>query len=641
MRCGISRSIALGAVVLGSLSLGWARDGSALPNNRAVGSAVRTEPAACGPHSGPCGSPEGSDDSGVSLTTQRRQPVALALADDGKRLFAANRRSGSVSIIDPSSRRVIGENPVGRRLSDLAVAPGGDYLLATDEGANELILLRRDRQGIRPVSRLKVGAVPVSVQWAADGSHAYVASLWSRRISIVDVLAGDGKERSLRIRQTIDMSFAPRKQLLVENGRKLLVADAFGGTLAVVDIATARVDKVHSLPAHNIRGLALVPASPQLPLPSGERVGARGSADGLRLLLAHQILSGLATANRDDVHWGNLITNNLRVLPIADVVAPSGDVLRHSFVSYLGEVGHGAGDPAGVAVGEQGNLVVSLGGVGEVALGPHDAGETWTRVKAGRRPTAVILGPDGRHAYVADTFGDAILVVDVAAKKLDGQIELGPQPELTASDRGERLFYDARLSHEGWFSCHSCHSDGHSTGLLNDNLTDRSFGTPKRILSLLGVGDTGPWAWNGSMTTLEHQIEKSIQSTMQGAKPSGEAVCDLAAFLKTLSPPPPSGRQDLAAVQRGKLVFAGQHCDACHVPPTYTSAKTFDVGLRDEAGNTAFNPPSLRGVAQGGPFFHDGRAATLEDVFGRYRHQLKNELASSERRDLVHFLRSL
>ena len=153
--------------------------------------------------------------------------------------------------------------------------------------------------------------------------------------------------------------------------------------------------------------------------------------------------------------------------------------------------------------------MVSFGGVGEVALGPEPDG-TWHRIKAGRRPTAIISSPDGRHAYVADTFGDAIFVVDIAAKKVECQIALGPEPALTASERGERLFYDARLSHDGWFSCHSCHSDGHTTGLLNDNLTDGSFGTPKRILSLMGVGETGPWAWNGSMRTLESQIEKSI-----------------------------------------------------------------------------------------------------------------------------------
>src|SRR2546429_167098 len=83
------------------------------------------------------------------------------------------------------------------------------------------------------------------------------------------------------------------------------------------------------------------------------------------------------------------------------------------------------------------------------------------------------------------------------------RIPLGPQPELSLAERGELLFYDARLSHDGWFSCHSCHTDGHSNGLLNDNLGDGSFGAPKRVLSLLGVRDTGPWAWNGTMPDLE------------------------------------------------------------------------------------------------------------------------------------------
>jgi cytochrome c peroxidase len=65
------------------------------------------------------------------------------------------------------------------------------------------------------------------------------------------------------------------------------------------------------------------------------------------------------------------------------------------------------------------------------------------------------------------------------------------------------------------------------------------------------------------------------------------------------------------------------------------------VGLYDEVGNSAFNPPSLRGVGQGGPFFHDNRAATLEEVVGKIRHQLKKDLTPQEEADLLRFLRSL
>ena len=80
----------------------------------------------------------------------------------------------------------------------------------------------------------------------------------------------------------------------------------------------------------------------------------------------------------------------------------------------------------------------------------------------------------------------------------------------------------------------------------------------------------------------------------------------------------------------------------CHIPPlTYTSHEAHDVGFADERGLRKFNPPSLRGVGQAGPYFHDGRAATLEDVFVRYRHQLDRELPKSELADLLAFLQSL
>src|SRR5207247_8409668 len=117
----------------------------------------------------------------------------------------------------------------------------------------------------------------------------------------------------------------------------------------------------------------------------------------------------------------------------------------------------------------------------------------------------------------------------------------------------------ARLSHDGWFSCHSCHTDGHSNGLLADTLGDGSYGTPKRIVTLLGVKDTGPWAWNGSMRELEAQVRKSVETTMQRTKLTAGQEDELVAYLRTLVPAPPRGHQrekiDGAIVRRGREVF--------------------------------------------------------------------------------------
>jgi len=57
-----------------------------------------------------------------------------------------------------------------------------------------------------------------------------------------------------------------------------------------------------------------------------------------------------------------------------------------------------------------------------------------------------------------------------------------------------------------------------------------------------------------------------------------------------------------------------------------------------------FNPPSLVGLSQRGPYLHDGRAKTLDDVLEQFhtpRHIGGPTLTEDERRDLLTFLRAL
>jgi YVTN family beta-propeller protein len=265
-------------------------------------------------------------------------------------------------------------------------------------------------------------------------------------------------------------------------------------------------------------------------------------------------------------------------------------------------------------------------------------------VALGGRPSQLVVSFEGTRVFVADELSDTISIVDVKDASRVAEISLGPRPELSLADRGERLFYDGHLSHDGWMSCHSCHTDGHSNGLLNDNLGDGGFGAPKRVLSLLGVGRTGPWAWNGEIAELEDQIKKSIETTMRGPKPKDDQAQALAAFLRTLTPAPPlnpKSASDQAAIKRGREIFAARQCGRCHTPPDYTSEGTYDVGLKDQFNYAKFNPPSLRGVGQRDALFHDNRAANLEEVLGRFKHQIEGELPDKDLADLLAFLRSL
>jgi YVTN family beta-propeller protein len=363
------------------------------------------------------------------------------------------------------------------------------------------------------------------------------------------------------------------------------------------------------------------------------------------LAIAHQMLNDLAHTVRNDIHWGMLLSNDLRWLPLKAALDPNAELYAGAHMHPLGDPGRGGADPSDLAITTGGLAIVSMGGADQVALG-SEQDFTLRRIAVGRRPTAVLVSRDEKLAYVANTFDDSISVIDLSREEKVAEISLGPQPELSIADRGELLFYDGGLSHDGWMSCHSCHPDGHTNGMLNDNFSDGSFGASKRVLSLLGLADTAPYAWNGQMPDLRVQIRTSVQSTMQRAEPPSESeAAELAAYLKTLQPPPSldelRGTADAAAIERGTAIFQSQKCGRCHTPPAYTFPETFDVGLSDSLGNRRFNPPSLRGLSHRGPYFHDNSAATLEDVFQVHGHQLERELTGRDLADLMTFLRSL
>ena len=553
-----------------------------------------------------------------------RHPIAIVLSDDGETLYVANRLTGTLSSIDVARRAVVAEVDVATQLSDLQMVAGRSIALATDETTHELLLLNINGSQVRVRQRLPVSPYPVTVVINQRGTHCVVASLWSRRLTFVDLPTGDNDQA--RVTKSLDLPFAPRTQLLVKDDSQLIVADSFGAQLAMVDMQSRELLHVRQFPGHNIRGMAISP-------------------NGEMLIVAHQMLNELAHTVRNDVHWGLLMSNDLRWLKLDAVLTPGADLYEGAHMHPLGEAGSATGDPAGLTLTSNGAVVVALGGVGEIAIGKEDDFSLY-RIPVGQRPTSLVADRDAKHLYVANTFGDSISVVDIVERELIDTISIGEQPELSLVQRGERLFFDARLSHDSWMSCHSCHTNGHTNGLLNDNFSDASFGAPKRVLSLLGSANTEPFAWDGTAESLKAQIHKSLSHTMQSDEaPTDEQLTALAAYVETLAPPPSidqaRGTQTLAAVQRGRELFDTLQCNSCHKPPVYTTPETFDVGIYDKQGNREFNPPKLLGVGQRGPYFHDNRAASLKEVFAKHKHQLGRDLSAKELDDLLSFLRSL
>jgi len=132
----------------------------------------------------------------------------------------------------------------------------------------------------------------------------------------------------------------------------------------------------------------------------------------------------------------------------------------------------------------------------------------------------------------------------------------------------------------------------------------------------------------------------------------------LQAYQLTLpAPAPPPGSFDGAAAERGKLVFNRPGmCAGCHSGNEFTDANArlhpaTDVvsepepdGAPSYASRSAtkqYRTAPLRGLWQHPPYFHNGSAATLDDVVRIYNSRKSLGLTASQMADLVQYLKSL
>lgn len=190
----------------------------------------------------------------AELKSRHRRPIASVQTDDGH-LLIANRRSGSVTEIEVrDAATVVNEYEIGQQLSDFKRI-SKHRLVAIDEATHELIMLNRTADGLKVESRTPISPFPVSVQVDSMNNRITVASLWSQTLTLLQL---PQPNQPLKTLAKIRLSFSPRKHLLLPEQNKVVVADAFGGKLAVIDLSSCKVESVRELPAHNIRHLSLI-----------------------------------------------------------------------------------------------------------------------------------------------------------------------------------------------------------------------------------------------------------------------------------------------------------------------------------------------------------------------------------------------
>lgn len=142
-------------------------------------------------------------------------------------------------------------------------------------------------------------------------------------------------------------------------------------------------------------------------------------------------------------------------------------------------------------------------------------------------------------------------------------------------------------------------------------------------------------------------------SVTNGADIVGPQLPALRQYQLSLQKPAAApGSFDPAAAARGQAVFVGAgKCSTCHVGSLFTDVNegrlhtAAEVGqdptaaLRSVTGKYRTTP--LRGLQQHPPYFHNGSAATLDDVVTHYNTLMNLGLTTQQRADLVQYLKTL
>jgi cytochrome c peroxidase len=251
---------------------------------------------------------------------------------------------------------------------------------------------------------------------------------------------------------------------------------------------------------------------------------------------------------------------------------------------------------------------------------------------------------------------------------------------------GRVLFYDSRMSANNTTACASCHHQKHSfvdpqrvSKGFENKLTDRNAMT----LVELRYYPRGRFFWDERARTLEEQVLMPIQSKVEMGqdltnlveifsrdahypelferafgekKVTKERLAKaLAQFLRAMVSYESRYDKGLAKVasvnddfpnftpqeNRGKNLFLAR-CASCHMPGGQsahffmnqprnngldTDIRKTDGGVGDLTLNRGqmgrFKSPSLRNIEVTGPYMHDGRFATLEEVIDHYSNGIK------------------
>jgi YVTN family beta-propeller protein len=567
----------------------------------------------------------------------------LAWGLDRSCLVTVNPDSNSVSVVGVSDRQVRAEISVGVDPRTVAVESGGRLTYVADYGSRSVTVI--DLLDLAVVATVKVGERPYGLVVNPDGSRLFVSEQGVDLLRVLDTASLE----TLALFPTPDR---PSGLALSMDGNTLYLTHLLLPFITVFDgvggpIESIEMSRIELWPDSNL--LQSIVFSP----------------DGSTAYVPHTRSN---TANR-------ALTFDTTVFPLVSLIDLGIGTHRIGAQLDLGTL-----DPPGVGLPFDAAVTPDGKRLWVVNAASNDLSilDLETRMLAGHievedNPRAIVLSPDGATAYVNNTLAGTVSVIDTESYTVIDSIPVTDIPLPPILLTGKRLFHssdDPRMAKAQWIACNTCHFEGEHDG----RTWTFGFAGPRNTTGLFGMIETYPLRWSGEWDESADSEFAVLRENFGAGLMDGDMHCQLfppdcvgqppnqgrnydldalAAFIDSLRVPLSlthvRGEPLADAELRGQALFSDPivGCAQCHPGPLYTDLKMHDVGTAtsDERIGPAFDTPTLRGLYDSAPYFHDGSATTLFETLTfpseNSEHDVRAILTAAEIDDLLAFLLAL
>lgn len=543
--------------------------------------------------------------------TRTAHSTSIALTSTGRVIAVANFLNDTVSLFDLQLRESIAEIPVGDDPRTVAFSPNNQILLVVNRGAGSLSVI--DVPNRELINTYDIGILPYGVVAISD-QLAYITVQSTNEVVLIDFTTGQLIER---------ISTPPNPAGLAIWGNSLYVTHLWSGDFSLIYTPQAQVVRVISTGADIslAQSVMIDPATARAYLPQ-----SRSNADASALTYNTTILP---VVNVVDLRTMTLLRNVRIALDIAD---------RSVNMPFAVDL-----DPV------RGLLYVANGGTDDVSVIDITTGLAQSHVGVGSNPRGLVLNLDNSLAVVHNAIDGALSLIDTRDFSISTTVPVSDLTIPIDEVIGAQLFHSAgdRRMGSNWVSCANCHFDGQSDGRVWVDFVEGTRNTPVLYNLLTSAPYTSTGAWD-ELADVELKIRTSQAGfgLIEGNTnpPAGDShsgisldLDALVLYMTTFKAPPTPPIQDAWLASEGEILFEELECATCHLPETGLDGLNHDVGLGDE-----INTPTLNWLWMSAPYFHDGRATTLRDVFLlEGDHQIIGQVTLAQIDALVAYLQTL